>query len=661
VAAGLLYFCGIAPAYAANRIIGLDALGIEQDVRVAAPHSSITLNYPLPRLARLKSATAAIYLTPNSQLSGETVFFFYYNDKLVGTRTAKSLRQEKPYVIKLPVDGAKRDFVQLKIKAAMFISDDQCRDYQSGGLFYTVHPHTALRISYDMPPIHKVADFFDSFQQALLVVVPDNAAMEEYTPGAWVYGLLKKAYPHLSIQFVHAAELSKLPPVPRIWVGVSSRLPNYFKGAAEGIALVDPNTLLISATDVANLRIYAQQLLAMSSLALYPASSKRVEISPVESLSGKATEAISFGSDNFNEGLLSVPVEFQIFPALLEKIPERMGLHLEGSYTVSLGTEQPVRMNVFLNNKLVHSSALDKTGSFKKDISLQERLEPKTLSRLKIQFDYPKEPGLCKVRGKFQTVQILPGSFLWGAGLYRVNHFSWSNIGLFLARKGTVLLDETMGIDALKSAGEAVYFINSQLPPGEVAFPGFLPLQQQVAVKDGAYVLVVGLAENIPVTIQELAPVSIGKDLSVYRKAAQTLLFEHRGSVSAVVGSIGKFKNAPLIIISANMSGRILPEALRQLSRRSNYEALNGNVLIYQQPSRLYAFDVREQNPKTEKPAADEKPIFQWLFSPTLVMIAIGILVLLILAILVIRKMFPRRKSRREADGSESSKGSLFK
>ncbi|MBV5350102.1 hypothetical protein JZU71_02780, partial [bacterium] len=65
----------------------------------------------------------------------------------------------------------------------MFISDDQCRDYQSGGLFYTVHPNTVLQINYDMPPIRTVADFFDSFQQALLVVVPDNAAMEEYTPG----------------------------------------------------------------------------------------------------------------------------------------------------------------------------------------------------------------------------------------------------------------------------------------------------------------------------------------------------------------------------------------------------------------------------------------------------------------------------------------------
>ncbi len=105
ISGGSLLYSVFCAGLRAKRIIGLDALGIEQDVRVAAPHSSITLNYPLPRLARLKSVTAAIYLTPNSQLSGETVFFFYYNDKLVGTRTAKSLRQEKPYVIKLPVDG----------------------------------------------------------------------------------------------------------------------------------------------------------------------------------------------------------------------------------------------------------------------------------------------------------------------------------------------------------------------------------------------------------------------------------------------------------------------------------------------------------------------------------------------------------------------------
>jgi hypothetical protein len=287
-------------------------------------------------------------------------------------------------------------------------------------------------------------------------------------------------------------------------------------------------------------------------------------------------------------------------------------------------------------------------------------LEPQTLSRLKIQFDYPKEAGLCNVRGKFQTVQILPSSYLWGAGIDRIERFSWSNVGLFLGRKGTVLLDETMGIDALKSAGEAVYFINSQLPPGEVAFPAFLPLQQQVAVQDGAYVLVVGLIENIPVTIQKQVPVSIGKDLSVYRESDRTLLFEQRGSMSAVVGSIGKYKNAPLIMFSANMSGSVLPEALRYLSRQSNYETLNGNVLIYQQPNRLYAFDVSELNAKTEKAAAKGNSIFPWEYNPTLVMIVSGILVLLILAVLVIRKMFPRRKDRRRDGDSESRKGSLF-
>ena len=221
--AGVIVLCDFLSVHAASRIMGLESLGIVRDMHVAAPQASVAFDFPLPRLARVQSASATIFLTPGAQLNGETVFSFYYNSKLIATRTAKELRQQKPFVLPLPVDGTPRDVAKLQIKSGMFITEDQCWDYRSGGLFFTIHRNTSLNLTYNLPPARNVPDFFDSFQQALIVVVPDGATLEELTPGAWIYGLMKKTYPYLNVQLVRAAELSKLPPVPRIWVGIESK------------------------------------------------------------------------------------------------------------------------------------------------------------------------------------------------------------------------------------------------------------------------------------------------------------------------------------------------------------------------------------------------------------------------------------------------------
>jgi len=658
---GLIFiFCGTMPADAVSRSIGLEAVGIESAVQVKAPASSIFLDFPIPRMAKIQSATATVAVTPSSQLSDETLFFFYYNNKLVSTRTARDLRQQKTFSLQLPIDGIARDFAQLQIKSAMFITDDLCRDSQSGGLFFIVHGTTSLNLTYDMLPVRTVADFFGSFQQDLLVVVPDDATMAEYVPGAWLYGALKKGQSHLNIRLVRAAELAKLPPFPRIWIGLDSKLPKYFKGAPPGVTLKDPNTLLISAADVPSLKAFVQQLLDLPKSSLNMQAEKRIAITPIETPSGSVTEAIAFGSNNLQEGLFSVPSEFRLFPILLDKIPEHLGFHLEGSHTLPVDTGRPVRMDVFLNRNLVHSSVLDRTGQFKKDILLQEPVELRANNTLKILFNYPEDPNQCKIKGKFQVVQILPSSYMWGSGQYRFERFDWSNIGLVLGRPATVLLDETLGLDTLKLAGEIAYFLNRQLPTGIAAFPNYLPLQQQSEAPASGVVLVAGLTGNIPAALQEKMPASIGADLNVYRKGTTINLFEQQGNVNTVVGRVGENKGAPLVIFTANMDGALLIEAFRHISQPQNAAGLIGNVLVYQQPTKLYSFDVSDKNAKMQK--SNEKGLSVaaiWEQYKILILIAVGLLFGMIIFILF-RKMFPPRKVKRAPEQIDSKK-TLFK
>ncbi len=639
-----LCFGVISPVQAFQQNIGIDRIGTENDVQVNAPYSSVVFDFPVPRLAQLQAATLTAFVSPGSQLHGNNLFFFYYNDQLIATRTAKELREQKPLVLNLPVDGIARDFAKVQIKSNLFITDDLCRDYYSGGLFFTVHKNTSLNLTYEMLQVRTIADFLGNLQQSLLIVAPDNANMEEFTPGAWTYGLMRKAYPYLDVQLVRASELPKNSPVPRIWVGIDSKLPEYFKGSVSGITLKDANTLLISAGDVKALASHVRQLADLHLFPLNPTDSKRIKVTPLEKSAGQETEAIAFGSNIAQDGIQVVASFFQLTPALLKNIPERLGLHLEGAYTVATDEARAVRLDVFVNNSLVHSSNLDNTGKFKQDVLLPESVEIRARNDMSIQFTYPDQTGQCRVRGKTQSIQIFPNSYMWGSGQYKAERFTWNNIGLFWGRKGIVLMDETLGSNLLKIAGEIAYFMDLQLPPRMAAFPEFAPLTQQSAAPESGYVLLAGMTGNIPAALQDKMPVALGKDFTLYRKTTQSTEFEYKATVNSVVGRIGENKGAPLVILSANLNGDLFLETLRYLNRSRNYETLIGNVWVYQQPNRLYSFDVRDRSVRVEKPATQGTFTAFWNQNRTLIFIAAGILILLLLLALVYRLVFPGRK-----------------
>lgn len=656
----LVLFGGNPPAQAASRSMPLDALGFENDVVVGSPHMSILFEFPVPRLAQIKAASATVFIVPNLQLNGNSTLFFYYNDKLIEKRTVNEIRQQNSILLKLPVDGTLRDSVRLQIKSNLFISNDLCRDDQSGGLFFTVRKNSFLNLSYDMRPVRTEEDFFGSLQQTLFIVVPQDATLTEIIPAAWTYGLMKKLYPHLDIQLVRAAELVKLPPVPRIWVSLDTKLPEYFKskGTAPGITLADPNTLLISAADVQSLRLFVQQLSELPVFALDSTASKRIAIAPIETPSGTITEAVSFGSNSAREGFLRIPVGFQLYPTLLEALPERMGIHLEGIHTPGV-VSSPVRMDVFLNNHLVHSSILDQGGPFRRDLALPDTVALRARNDLNVQFYYPEGREQCRMENHRQFAKVLPTSYLWGTGRHKFGQVGWHNIGLFLGKQGTILLDEALGPNTLKAAGGIVHFLNQQLPPGMAAFPNFLPLAQPVEAPEGAYILAVGLAENIPGAIRENLPVYTDKTFSVRLKATQASLFEQKGNARSVAGTIGEIKGKPLAVFSTNADGSLLIDALKYFGQPKIFDSLNGNVLVYQQPNQVYSFAVAGRS--LNEATTDQKDMLAdlWNNNRMLIQIAAGLLVFLILLFIFNQKPLQKQIKRKTTRSDPADK--LFK
>ena len=577
------------PGWALDRTVRLDALEYENDLFIKAPQSSVVLEFPVPRTAKVRSASATVSVTPGPQLHDESLFHFFFNDKLLETRTARDIRQKKEVVVNLPLGGEARDLIRLQIKTNMFISNDLCRDYASGGLSFTVHKDTRVNMNYDMSPIRSEADFFGSLHQGLYVVVPNNAALAEIMPAAWTYGILKKIYPHLDIQILRAGDLANKPPMPRIWVGLRNQLPSYFNKTQAGIVLVDSNTLLLSGGSTPELESLARKLPEMPFFPVNQGADKKVVVSTIANSAEKPKEGIVFGNQTVQDGILQVASNFQIYPSLLGTVPEEMGIHLEGSNMVSFEQGRPVRLDVFLNSDLVHSSVLDQSGRFSRDIVIPKNAELLTKNNLNVQFNYPEDPGQCRVKGKPQSAQIYPNSFMWGSGQRKVDHFTWSNIGLFFGRQGIVLVDEKLGEEQLKLLAGVVLMLNQQLPRSIYAFPAGKTLADQVFIPTDQYVVVLAMAGNVPPFLQDILPRAQGKNVPGYATP-----IEHQANINSVLGKIAANKGFPVIVLTSNFNGNLMAGALRYFSQSLHYSGLKGNIMTFQQPGQVFSLDIRE-------------------------------------------------------------------
>ena len=114
-------------------------------------------------------------------------------------------------------------------------------------------------------------------------------------------------------------------------------------------------------------------------------------------------------------------------------------------------------------------------------------------------------------------------------------------------------------------------------------------------------------------------------------------------------------------MFATNLDGGLLTEVLRHIGRAGQYETMTGNVLIYQQSSPLYSFDVREKSVKSVKQVSKGWTLELWEDKNIWIVIASGIAIVLLLILFAYRKMFPRRRSRRAVGQGDSSKPVLFK
>ena len=71
-------------AFGLERTLDLNSIGVDSDILIHAPNTSVEIGFPVPRLAKLTSATATILLTPNEQNNDNNVLSFYVMKNSLG-------------------------------------------------------------------------------------------------------------------------------------------------------------------------------------------------------------------------------------------------------------------------------------------------------------------------------------------------------------------------------------------------------------------------------------------------------------------------------------------------------------------------------------------------------------------------------------------------
>lgn len=576
---------------AATFSTSLSVLGYDQDIVVTGAKTNLSLDFPVPKINPLPGSLVNLVVEPGKNINDLSNFTFFMNEQQVVTFSAAQLRAKPNVQLYLPNDIVNKGQAQVGIVANIFATNDICADYQRGYLFYTVRNSSAVTMQFAPPVPKTIPQFFNTLSNGLLIIIPDNPTLSEMANGTWAYGMLQKQYPHVPVKLIFASERGQYANLPRIWIGLLNHLPGALGSFTQGLHLPFPDTLVMTAGDDENLQGMTKQLAQLAVMEAVPSS--KIHVSNQDQTSPTPQDKLYFGNRVAQEGILTVPIDFDIYPALFSAMPKKMSFHLEGRYGPSNIVGKQVRLDVFLNRKLIHSELLDSSGVLNKDIMLPNSLDLKARNALSVVFEYPDENGYCRVKGMTQSVQILQSSYVSGSDKFPINRFTWSNVGMLFNKKGLILLSDQASPDLVRSLGEMVLFMDKQLPPGVFSYPDVNHISQFTDKMNPDYIILLGLAQDIPEGLQQALPLQRSKDYTLYKGDGETVAYRYQAIGNTILGQVGEYRGIPLLSISANMQLQSLPSALRRFQNNRTYSELVGNIFIINEQNQISSFSNR--------------------------------------------------------------------
>lgn len=369
------------------------------------------------------------------------------------------------------------EYLKIDIRASLYITDDRCKDIQTGGLWFKILKSSFINIEH--LPIKKtefkIQSFLSDVKDGLYLVFPSSVSKTELEGLVWVYSFVRKV---TGIKTINYATFETLPTKAQfIAISIFEKLPNEYK-ILQGkflktdglIYIYSDRALFITGFSEEGLKKALQTFLNLDILKTSFNSFLLVREAkpPEQPFTNMPPFKVPFKEFGFStskvEGIGSLRSSFTFTLSKLGFSPDKININISAVYSPVTEKIGRAYMNVYFNGILIESKKLGEEGKIIYTFSLN-RFSLLKLNTISIEFTfYPSsEDCINKISNFFYMIND-ESSYIEVKDIYRPKELDFSFFPeMFTTGETVCAVSKNLTVQKIKALSQIIHLVNSEI------------------------------------------------------------------------------------------------------------------------------------------------------------------------------------------------------
>jgi hypothetical protein len=369
------------------------------------------------------------------------------------------------------------EYLKIDIRALLYITDDRCKDIQTGGLWFKILKSSFINIEH--LPIKKtefkIQSFLSDVKDGLYLVFPSSVSKTELEGLVWVYSFVRKV---TGIKTINYATFETLPTKAQfIAISIFEKLPNEYK-ILQGkflktdglIYIYSDRALFITGFSEEGLKKALQTFLNLDILKTSFNSFLLVREAkpPEQPFTNMPPFKVPFKEFGFStskvEGIGSLRSSFTFTLSKLGFSPDKININISAVYSPVTEKVGRAYMNVYFNGLLIESKKLGEEGKIIYTFSLN-RFSLLKLNTISIEFTfYPSsEDCINKISNFFYMIND-ESSYIEVRDIYRPKELDFSFFPeMFTTGETVCAVSKNLTVQKIKALSQIIHLVNSEI------------------------------------------------------------------------------------------------------------------------------------------------------------------------------------------------------
>jgi len=369
------------------------------------------------------------------------------------------------------------EYLKIDIRASLYITDDRCKDIQTGGLWFKILKSSFINIEH--LPIKKtefkIQSFLSDVKDGLYLVFPSSVSKTELEGLVWVYSFVRKV---TGIKTINYATFETLPTKAQfIAISIFEKLPNEYK-ILQGkflktdglIYIYSDRALFITGFSEEGLKKALQTFLNLDILKTSFNSFLLVREAkpPEQPFTNTPPFKVPFKEFGFStskvEGIGSLRSSFTFTLSKLGFSPDKININISAVYSPVTEKAGRAYMNVYFNGLLIESKKLGEEGKIIYTLSLN-RFSLLKLNTISIEFTFYPSSEDCfnKISNFFYMIND-ESSYIEVRDIYRPKELDFSFFPeMFTTGETVCAVSKNLTVQKIKALSQIIHLVNSEI------------------------------------------------------------------------------------------------------------------------------------------------------------------------------------------------------